>query len=191
MLVEPAPDAAHDAGGFVGCVGVEGFGVGVGVAAGGAVVLVGLAVGVAVAAPVADAVAVTVGVGVTLGEAVVGVADGVWLALAAVDLDGDAVGSSSEQALRARAASSMGAATRVRRADRSDPRDVMRPTVTGVTDVTVEPRDAGRGHGFARWTGPSARQSRSGRPHKAGSEHDLTQRHTCSASFAAQCAHRR
>ncbi|EAP97950.1 hypothetical protein JNB_13338 [Janibacter sp. HTCC2649] len=106
VLTAPALDAAQEAW----------VTVGVAVAAGGVVLL-----GVGVALGVVDVVCVTVGV--ALGEVVVGVADGVWLVL----VDGTDFGSSSEQALRASAASSIGAATRVRRADRIDPRGVMAP----------------------------------------------------------------
>lgn len=104
----------------------------VGLGAGG---FVGVTDGVGVAEGVAVAVAVTVGV--TLGDDVDGVGDGVWLVLG--DVEPEAVGSSSEQALSARVASSIGTATRVRRADRVVPAEVMTPTVTGVTDVTRDP----------------------------------------------------
>lgn len=94
-------------------------------------------VGDAVGVGVAEGVAVAVTVGVTLGDDIDGVGDGVWLVLG--EVEPEAVGSSSEQALSARVASSIGTATRVRRADRVVPAEVMAPTVTGVTGVTWEP----------------------------------------------------
>jgi len=155
VLAAPALEAAQDAGVTVGW-GVET----------GGVVFVGVAVGVTLG--------VSVTLGVTLGMAVVGVSDGVWLVLG----KGAAFGSSSEQALRASAASSSGAATRVRRAVRIVPRGVMAPTVTGVADVTQFPRAA------------VANRARDAANVGVGDEnrrieHEPAGRHTPSLSFAA------